>query len=148
MSYWRTAGVIACAVLLTSCQTLSPDGGMGVVAAIAGILALATLPLRTEIAADRFWQAQLRAALETVRVAGETRRAYYRAVAASKFRTLRQHRPCRFSLPTPRGNGFLAARDKRPRIASEAALLRCRDCKPALRPRKTGSIRQATGNLG
>ena len=57
-------------------------------AAVADILALATLPLRAEIAADRFWQAQLRAALETVRVAGETRRAYYRAVAAKQLEEL------------------------------------------------------------
>jgi outer membrane protein TolC len=49
---------------------------------IADILALATLPLRNEIAAERFRQAQLRAALETLRLGFETRRAYYRAVAA------------------------------------------------------------------
>ena len=49
---------------------------------IANILALATLPARADIAADRFRQAQLRAAEETLRVAAETRRAYYRAVAA------------------------------------------------------------------
>jgi outer membrane protein TolC len=49
---------------------------------VANILALATLPARAEIAADRFRQAQLRAALDTVRLAAETRRAYYRAVAA------------------------------------------------------------------
>src|SRR5450759_780494 len=49
---------------------------------VGNILALATLPGRTEIAADRFRQAQLFAALETLRVAAKTRRAYYRAVAA------------------------------------------------------------------
>lgn len=49
---------------------------------VANILALATLPARAEVAADRFRQAQLRAAEETLRVAAETRRAYYRAVAA------------------------------------------------------------------
>ena len=49
---------------------------------IADILALATLPARAEIAAERFRQAQLRAALETLRVGFETRRTYYRAVAA------------------------------------------------------------------
>ena len=48
---------------------------------IANILSLATLPMRADIAADRFRQAQLRAAEETLRVAAETRRAYYRAVA-------------------------------------------------------------------
>lgn len=49
---------------------------------VANILALATLPLRAEIAADRFHQAQLRAAEETLGVAAHTRRNYYRAVAA------------------------------------------------------------------
>ena len=49
---------------------------------IGNILALATLPARADIAADRFRQAQLRAAEETLRVAAETRRAYYRAVAS------------------------------------------------------------------
>jgi outer membrane protein TolC len=49
---------------------------------IMDILALATLPARTGIAAERFRQAQLRAALETLRLGFETRRAYYGAVAA------------------------------------------------------------------
>ena len=49
------------------------------------ILSLATLPLRTDIAGDRFRQAQLRAAEETLRVAADTRRAYYRAVAAREI---------------------------------------------------------------
>src|SRR5579864_4930221 len=49
---------------------------------VADILALATLPARADIAADRFRQAQLRAAEETLRVATEARRSYYRAVAA------------------------------------------------------------------
>ena len=52
---------------------------------VADILALASLPARAEIAADRFWQAQLRAAEETLRVAAETRRAFYRAVAAREL---------------------------------------------------------------
>ena len=51
----------------------------------ANILALATLPARAEIAADRFRAAQLRAAEETLRVAAETRRNYYRAVAAQEL---------------------------------------------------------------
>jgi outer membrane protein TolC len=51
---------------------------------VASILALATLPVRSEIAADRFHQAQLAAALETLRVAAEARRAFYRAVAAQE----------------------------------------------------------------
>jgi outer membrane protein TolC len=49
---------------------------------VGNILALATLPARAEVAADRFRQAQLRAAEETLRIAAETRRAYYRTVAA------------------------------------------------------------------
>lgn len=49
---------------------------------IADILSLATLPLRADIAADRFQQAQLRAIAETVRLAMDTRRTYYRTLAA------------------------------------------------------------------
>jgi len=49
---------------------------------IANILALVTLPVRAAIAKDRFEQAKLGAAEETLRVAAEARRAYYRAVAA------------------------------------------------------------------
>ena len=52
---------------------------------IGDILALATLPFRSEIARERFRQAQLRAALETLRLAGEVRRAYYRNVAANEM---------------------------------------------------------------
>jgi outer membrane protein TolC len=52
---------------------------------IGNILALATLPVRASIAADRFSQAQLRAAEDTLRIAAETRRSYYRAVAASQL---------------------------------------------------------------
>ena len=51
---------------------------------VADILALATLPARSDIAADRFRQAQLRAIAETVRVAAETRRAWIRTVAANE----------------------------------------------------------------
>lgn len=49
---------------------------------IGSILALLTLPARAQIASDRFKQAQLQAAEATLRVATETRRAYYRAIAA------------------------------------------------------------------
>ncbi len=49
---------------------------------VASIVLLATLPARSEIAADRFRQAQLAASLETLRVAAEARRSYVRAVAA------------------------------------------------------------------
>jgi outer membrane protein TolC len=49
---------------------------------VADILALATLPARSEIATDRFRQAKLRTAEETLRVAAVVRRSYYRVVAA------------------------------------------------------------------
>lgn len=52
---------------------------------VAEVIGLATLPLRSELAAARFRQAQLRAILETLRVAFETRRAYYRAVAGREL---------------------------------------------------------------
>lgn len=48
---------------------------------VADVLALATLPTRSEIAGARFRQAQLRAVWETLRIAADTRRAYYRTVA-------------------------------------------------------------------
>ena len=54
---------------------------------VGDILALATLPARADIAADRFHQAQLRAAEETLRVAAEARRNYYRAVASRQLVT-------------------------------------------------------------
>jgi len=52
---------------------------------IADILALATLRARADIAADRFREAQLQAAVESLRVATQTRRAYVRAVAAREL---------------------------------------------------------------
>ena len=52
---------------------------------VANVLALATLPMRSQIAADRFRQAQIIALSETLRVAAEARRAYYRAVAAREL---------------------------------------------------------------
>lgn len=55
---------------------------------VGSILALATLPARSEIASERFRQAQLVAALETLRVAAEARRAFYRAVAARQAAAL------------------------------------------------------------
>ncbi len=48
------------------------------------LIALATLPARTAIAQERFRQAVFRAAEETLRVAVETKRAYYRAVATQQ----------------------------------------------------------------
>jgi outer membrane protein TolC len=50
--------------------------------ALRALAALATLPARAEIAAGRFFQAQLAAAEQTLRLAADTRRAFYRAVAA------------------------------------------------------------------
>lgn len=52
---------------------------------VGDILALATLPSRSEIARQRFQQAQLRAAEATLRLAAEVRRAYYSAVAANEL---------------------------------------------------------------
>jgi outer membrane protein TolC len=52
---------------------------------IADILALATLPARADVAAQRFRQAQLRAIAATLRVATDARRAYYSAVAAREL---------------------------------------------------------------
>jgi outer membrane protein TolC len=52
---------------------------------VADILALATLPARAELASKRFHQAQLRAVAETLRVASDARRAWYRAVAADEL---------------------------------------------------------------
>ncbi len=49
---------------------------------VVSILALATLPARAEIAGDRFRAAQFKAALATLRIAAQARRAYYQAVAA------------------------------------------------------------------
>lgn len=51
----------------------------------ADILALATLPARSEIAGDRFHQAQFKAAEATLRVAADTRQNYYSAVAAREL---------------------------------------------------------------
>lgn len=56
---------------------------------IAGnILALLTLPARTEVANERFRRAQLAAALETLRVAAEARKAFYRATATGQLVSL------------------------------------------------------------
>jgi outer membrane protein TolC len=52
---------------------------------VADILALATLPARTEIAAKRFHAAQLHAAQKTLQLAYDSRRAYYRAVASREL---------------------------------------------------------------
>ncbi|MHB0769579.1 TolC family protein [Bradyrhizobium sp. 5.13L] len=52
---------------------------------VGDILALATLPFRSEIARDRFRGAQLRAALATLRLAADVRRAYVRAVGGNEM---------------------------------------------------------------
>jgi outer membrane protein TolC len=52
---------------------------------VGNILALSTLPFRSEIARQRFQQAQLRAAEETLRLAADVRRSYFRAVAANEL---------------------------------------------------------------
>jgi outer membrane protein TolC len=52
---------------------------------VGDILALATLPVRSEIAAERFRQAQLSAAHETLRFGLDARRTWYRAVAARQL---------------------------------------------------------------
>jgi len=52
---------------------------------VGDILALATLPFRSEIARQRFQQAQLHAAEDTLRLAADVRRAYYQAVAANEL---------------------------------------------------------------
>ncbi|CCD87550.1 putative Outer membrane efflux protein; copper resistance protein B [Bradyrhizobium sp. ORS 285] len=72
-----------------SLMRISGDGAFEAERQVAGdILALATLPLRSEIARERFHQAQLRAALTTVRLAAEVRRAHVRVVAANQLVTL------------------------------------------------------------
>ncbi|MGF9764688.1 TolC family protein [Microvirga sp. 0TCS3.31] len=51
---------------------------------VGNVLALATLPARSEIARTRLQAAQLRAADATLRLATETRKQFYRAVAANE----------------------------------------------------------------
>ncbi len=72
-----------------SVSRISGNGASEIERQVVGdILALATLPFRSEIARDRFRQAQLRAALATLRLAAEVRRAYVRAVAANEMAAL------------------------------------------------------------
>ncbi|MFX4806033.1 hypothetical protein ABTB42_20815, partial [Acinetobacter baumannii] len=66
-----------------SISRISGNGGYELERQVVGdILALATLPFRSDIARRRFREAQLRAALETLRLAADVRRAYYQAVGA------------------------------------------------------------------
>src|SRR6266849_11412 len=65
---------------------IAGNGALEVERQVVGdILALATLPFRSEIARQRFQKAQLRAAEETLRLAADVRRAYYRVVAANEL---------------------------------------------------------------
>ncbi|QHO74322.1 copper resistance protein [Bradyrhizobium sp. CCBAU 051011] len=65
---------------------IAGNGGYEIERQVVGdILALATLPFRSEIARQRFHKAQLRAAEETLRLAAEVRRAYYGAVGANEL---------------------------------------------------------------
>jgi outer membrane protein TolC len=52
---------------------------------VASVLQLATWPARSKIAGVHFEQAELRAAEQTLRIAAETRKAYYNAVAAREI---------------------------------------------------------------
>jgi outer membrane protein TolC len=67
-----------------SISRISGGGGFELEREVAfSILSIVTLPVRAEIASDRFRQAQLQAASETVRVALETRRTWTQAVAGA-----------------------------------------------------------------
>lgn len=69
-----------------SISRIAGDGASELERQVVGdILALATLPFRSEIARERFRQAQLRAALETLRLAAEVRRGYFRCLAANEM---------------------------------------------------------------
>jgi outer membrane protein TolC len=72
-----------------SVMSIAGDGASEVERRVVGdILALATLPVRSDVARDRFRQAQLKASLETLRLAGEVRRIYYKAIAANELTAL------------------------------------------------------------
>ena len=69
-----------------SISRIAGDGALEIERQVVGdILALATLPFRSEIARQRFHKAQLRAAEDTLRLAADVRRAYTRAVAANEL---------------------------------------------------------------
>jgi outer membrane protein TolC len=69
-----------------SISSISGDGASEIEQqVVSDILALATLPFRSNIASERFREAQLKAALETLRLAADVRRAYFRAVAANEM---------------------------------------------------------------
>lgn len=69
-----------------SLSRITGGGGFEVERQVVGdILALATLPFRSEIARRRFHEAQLRAALETLRLAADVRRTYYQVVGSNEL---------------------------------------------------------------
>lgn len=69
-----------------SVSRISGNGASEIERQVVGdILALATLPFRSDIARERFRQAQLRAALATLRLAADVRRAYVRGVAGNEM---------------------------------------------------------------
>lgn len=69
-----------------SVSRISGNGASEIERQVVGdILALATLPFRSDIARERFRQAQLRAALATLRLAADVRRAYVRTVAGNEM---------------------------------------------------------------
>jgi outer membrane protein TolC len=69
-----------------SISRIAGNGAVEIQRQVVGdILALSTLPFRSEIARQRFQEAQLRAAENTLRLAAEVRRSYYRAVAANEL---------------------------------------------------------------
>ena len=69
-----------------SISRIAGNGALEIERQVVGdILALATLPYRSEIARQRFQQAQLRAAEDTLRLAAEVRRAYFRAVGTNEL---------------------------------------------------------------
>ena len=69
-----------------SVSRISGNGASEIERQVVGdILALATLSFRSDIARERFRQAQLRAALATLRLAADVRRAYTRSVAGNEM---------------------------------------------------------------
>ena len=69
-----------------SISRIAGNGALEIERQVVGdILALATLPFRSEIARQRFQKAQLRAAEATLRLAADVRRTYYRVVAANEL---------------------------------------------------------------
>lgn len=64
---------------------LSGDDGVEIDRSVMfDLVGLLTLPMRTAVEQRRFEQAQLQAALQAVRLASDTRRAYYQALAAEQ----------------------------------------------------------------